>query len=241
MKSPATVSPPSAGTLFSSGSRRDFLKAAAAGSAAVAIPAMLSSCKLGDTTLGSTGPTGPTLTIDFSQGDTAYLEYLYCHKQVQADFYAKTVAAFTGSDLTTTEQSVISEIKNHELIHRDTLKAVLGPNALAVTPTWGSFSFKTASQSVVTARDFEDVTIGLINGMLQHLTVSSNIALLLEIHSVEGRHSAALRDELNPKSGTPTGFSPGASDQVYALSGVAAVVQPYVTETFQFTNAPAGL
>jgi len=240
MKSPATVSP-SSGSFIPSGNRRDFLKAAAAGSAVLAIPTLLSSCKVGETTLGTTGPTGPLLTIDFSKGDTAYLQFVYCHKQVQADFYTRLVAAFSGSDLTTTEQAIITEIKNHEVIHRDTLKAVLGADALSITPKFGSLAFKTASQSVTFARDIEDVTIGLINGMLQHLIQSSNIALLLEIHSVEGRHSAAIRDELVPKSGTPTGYSPGASDPAYALSGVGVVIQPYVTETFQFTNAPAGL
>ncbi|MBA3645954.1 MAG: ferritin-like domain-containing protein [Gemmatimonadaceae bacterium] len=243
MKSPATVSPSLAGKFFSSGNRRDFLKTAAAGSAAVAIPALLSSCKVGDTVIGTgnSGPTGPLLIIDFAKGDTAYLQFLYCHKQVQADFYARTVAAFTGSDLTATEQVVITDIKNHEFIHRDTLKAILGANALTVTPKFGSLAFKTASESVTFAGKYEDLTIGLINGMLQHLISSANIALLLEMQSVEARHSAAIRDELFPKSGASSGFSPGASDPAYALSGVAGVIQPFVTESFVFPNAPAGL
>lgn len=241
MKSPAKVSPSSAGKFFAPASRRVFLKAAAAGGAAVAIPGFLSSCKVGETSLGTAGPTGPLLTLDFSKGDPAYLQFVYAYKQVQTDLYVRAVAAFAGSDLTATEQAAMTEIKNHEIIQRDTLKAVLGADALAVTPKWGSVNFKQAADVVVTARNFEDVFIGLINGMLQHLISGTNIALLLEIHSVEARHSAALRDELVPKSGTQTGYSPGTSDPAYALSGVGVVLQPFVTETFQFTNAPAGL
>ena len=241
MKSRANVSPLAAGKFFPPGSRRDFLKAAAAVSAAVSLPTMLSSCKAGDKIVGTPGPSGPPLTFDFSKGDTAYLQFVYAYKQVQTDLYVRAIAAFTGSDLTATEQALMIEIKNHETIQRDTLKAVLGADALAVTPTWGTLNFKQAADVVVTARKFEDVSIGLINGMLQHLFSPANIALLLEIQTVEARHSASLRDELVPKSGTSTGYSPDTFDPAYPLSGVAAVLQPLVVETLQLTNAPSGL
>jgi hypothetical protein len=241
MKSPATVSPPSAGKFFAFGSRRDFLKTAAAGTAAAAIPVVFSSCKIGDTLNGVPGPSGTPLVLDFSRGDVAYLQFVYVYKQVQADLYARAVAAFTGSDLTTTEQSVFTDVKNHEAIHRDTLKAILGTDAITATPVWGTFNFKKAADVVPTAQRFEDNCVGLFNGMFQHLISPANIALLLEMHSVDARHSAAIRDELVPKNGGNTGFSPATADPAYPLSGVAAVLQPLINEVFQFTNAPAGI
>lgn len=242
MKSPATVSPSSAGKFFSSGSRRDFLKAAAAGSAAVAIPVVVSSCNLGDTINGIPAPSGPPLVLDFSKGDAAYLQFVYVYKQVLADLYARTVAAFTGSDLTATEQLVFTDLKNHEAIHRDTLKAILGTaDAMAATPTWGTLNFKKATDVVPLAQRFEDNCVGLFNGMFQRLISPTNIALLLEMESVDARHSAAIRDELVPKNGGGTGFSPGVADPAYRLSGVAAALQPLIKEVFQFTNAPAGI
>src|SRR5206468_11088392 len=104
-------SPPSAGRSFSSGSRRDFLRAAAVGGAAVALPGVLSSCKVGDTTAtGNPAGAGPVVTIDFSTGDTAFLKFLSVYKQVQLDLYTRVVAGFASSDLTTTEKSVIADI-----------------------------------------------------------------------------------------------------------------------------------
>ncbi|MDQ6717815.1 MAG: ferritin-like domain-containing protein [Gemmatimonadota bacterium] len=242
MKSPATVSPSSAGPLFSPGSRRDFLKAAALGGAAVAIPSLLTGCKVGETSLGTTGPTSALLTIDFSTGDTAYLKFLSVFKQVQADLYVKTAATFSTSDFSVTQQALITDIKNHEIIHRDTIAAVLGTsNAITVTPNWGSVNLKKAADVFSQAIRVEDVSIGLLNGMLQHLLSSANIALLLSIQSVDGRHSAALRDDQLPKSGTPSGYSPGVSDGAYALSSVGASLQGVIVETLQYTNAPAGL
>ena len=242
MKSPVTVSPPVAGGKIAFGSRRDFLRAAAVGGAAVAIPSLLTGCKIGETSLGTAGPTGPLLTIDFSSGDTAYLKFLSVYKQIQADLYVRMVAGLSTSDFTVAEQALVTEIKNHEIIHRDTIAAVLGTiNAVSPTPKWGTTNFKKAADILVLAYKFEDISVGLVNGMLQHLTSSANIQFALEIQSVEARHSAALRDDLLPKNGSPTGFSPGTSDAAYALSGVAAVLQPLIVEALQFTNAPAGL
>src|SRR2546423_7669005 len=213
MKSSATVSPPVAGGRFASASRRDFLRTAAVGGAALAIPSLLTGCKVGETTLGPAGPTGPLLTIDFATGDTAYLKFLSVYKQVQADLYTKMVATLSTSDLTTAEQALVTEIKNHEIIHRDTIAAILGTtNAVVVTPKWGNTNFKKASEIMQSAINFEDVSVGLYNGMLQHFILSSNIQFALEIQSVEARHAAALRDDRVPKNGSPTGFSPGSSD-----------------------------
>jgi hypothetical protein len=243
MKSPATVSPPSPGRNFSSASRRDFLRAAAATGAAATLPSLLSGCQLGDTTFGSTStPTGTPLVIDFAGGDIAFLKFVSIYKQVQAEVYTKTVAAFTTSDLTTAQQAMVSEIKNHEAIHRDTVAGVLG-STNQVTPTlkFGNTDFKTASSILNIMISFEDVGVGLLNGMIQRLISSANIAFLLEMQSVEARHSASLRDLLSPKNGTPAGFSPGTADGSYTVSGVAAQLQFYITEQLQFTNAPAGL
>jgi hypothetical protein len=225
------------------GSRRDFLRAAAVGGAVVAIPSIFGACKVGET-LNGTNPTtsGPLLTIDFATGDTAFLKFLSVYKQVQADFYTNIVANFATSDLTTTQQALVTDIKNHEVIHRETIKAVLGSsNAITPTPKWGTTNFKKASEIMQTAVNFEDVSIGLYNGMLQRILSASNLSLLLEIQSVEGRHSAALRDNLLPKSGTPTGYSPGTADASYPLSLVGAQIQTIIVETLQYTNAPAGL
>lgn len=226
--------------IFQPGTRRDFVKTAAAGGVALALPTLLGSCKLGDgisTTTG--GGLGTPLVFDFSKGDTAFLQFLYCYKQLEADLYAQAIAKFSTSGFTTAEQALLTEIHNHELVHRDTLKGILGAaNDFTVSPLWSGTNFNDHASILSLAISFEDVSIGLHNGMPQHLLSATNIGILLELVSVEGRHSASLRDDDLPNTAT---FSPSSLDPSYAPSQVAGAIQPYLNDNLQFINAPTGI
>lgn len=242
MTSRVTVHPDPAGKLTASGSRRDFLKVAAAGGAAVALPALLSGCELGETVINNNAPSGPALVFDFALGDPTRIKFLYCFKQLQADLYIRMAATLATSDFTAADQALVLEIRNHEVIHRDTLKAILGPaNDFTITPKWGSTDFKKRNSSLSLAVQFEDVSVGMYNGILQHFISNANIAFALEMVSVEARHSAALRDNFNPKTGTTDGFSPSSADPAYAPSTVGSAIQQYLNDVLQFANAPTGI
>ena len=59
----------------------------------LALPSLLESCKLGEgiTTITGGGQGNP-LVFDFNKGDTAFLQFTYCYKQLQADMYAQAMA-----------------------------------------------------------------------------------------------------------------------------------------------------
>ena len=70
------------------------------------------------------GP-NPSGSVDLGSGDTGVLNYAYALEQLEAAFYTQVVASFyTGA--TAEEQTILTDIRNHEVIHRDFLKAALG-------------------------------------------------------------------------------------------------------------------
>ena len=240
MKSSVTVSPARAGKSYGAGTRRDFLKVAAAGGVAVALPSVLGSCKLSDTTAATTpAGTGAALTFDFAQGEVTFLRFLYCFKLLQVDLYTQTVAKLSSSNLTTAEQALVTTIRNHDLVHRDTLKALIGTaNLFTITPFWSSMNFASRTDLLPVAMNFEDASIGMYNGIVQHLLTSGDIALALEIATVEARHSAALHDDYTPNSGT---FATASQDPSYSLTGIAIAMQDFMYDHIIFSNAPSGI
>ena len=63
-------------------------------------------------------------------GDVGILNYAYALEQLEAAFYTQVAASFYAG-ITTEEQQILTDIKNHEVIHRDYLKAALGSQAIA--------------------------------------------------------------------------------------------------------------
>jgi TAT (twin-arginine translocation) pathway signal sequence. len=226
--------------VFQPGSRRDFLKAAALGGAVVALPSLLTSCKLGDGVgTVTSGGQGNPLVFDFANGDTAILQFLYCFKQLQADMYAQIAAKFTAAGYSATEQSLYTDLRNHSLVHRDTLKAVLGASFdFTISPLWSGTNFSDKSGALTLAISFEDVSVGMYNGCVQRFVAAKPVALALEIVTVEARHSSALRNLDLPNSGS---FAPTSQDPAYPLSSVAGAIQPYLNDRLQFVNAPTGI
>jgi Ferritin-like domain/TAT (twin-arginine translocation) pathway signal sequence len=239
MRSSATVSPARAGTVFSAGSRRDFLKVVAAGGVAAALPSLLTSCNVSDVTSNSQAGTGTLLQFDFGQGEVTYLRFLYCYKLLQVDLYTQMVAKFSSTNFTTAEQALVTTIRNHELVHRDTLKALVGTaNDVTITPYWSSANFANRTDVLPLAMNFEDASVGMYNGIVQLLFTSNAIALVLEMVTVEARHVAALQDDYSPNTGF---FAPSSQDNSYTLTAIAQAIQPFLMERLSFLNAPSGI
>lgn len=220
-------------------SRRDFFKMMAVGGSVVFLPGIATACA----TMGSMGGansatagSGATVTIDFAKGDVAVLQFAYALEQLEADFYSRVVAAFSGSDLTPADQGVLADIKNHEIIHREFLKTALGSNGFSLTPTYPNVNFSNRASVLGTARAFEDLGVAAYNGAGQYLTDPGNLTLAGKIVSVEARHSAAIRRMLSPHTGD---FAPNAFDNVFSPAKVAGVAQGFIVDHLAFANAPS--
>jgi len=239
MASNSTLVVSNAAQLGSARTRRDFLRIMGIGGTLVLLPSVLSSCSnnnngIVDPGTGAGPGTGSTVTIDFSKGDIAVLQFAYALEQLEADFYTKVVAA--SSNLTAEERLVMADLKNHEIIHREFLKIALGTNAsFSLTPTYPGVDFSNRTSVLATARTFEDLGVSAYNGAAQYLTSTANLLVAGKIVSVEGRHASAIRDLINPKS---VDFAPSPFDDAFSPAKVAGAAQGFIVDKLAFANAP---
>ena len=220
-------------------SRRDFLRVVGVAGAATALPAFMSACDSSSTTEPTNGlpASGGPLVIDFAQGDPAILQFALVLEQIEAEFYTRVVNAFEGSSVTVGEQSVLTEIRNHEIAHRELLRGVLGASGAPVaTPTFAGINFADRAAVLAAAKAFEDLGVAAYNGATQYLTTPANVLLVAKIVSVEARHAASIRDVLSPST---TEFSPNATDEVFRPATIAASIQANLVDKLGFLNAPA--
>lgn len=169
--------------------RRDFLKFTGAGLAGVALLG-LSSCKKDrndDVDMGGDG-------FYFGSGDIAILNYAYALEQLEAAFYIKVVnSPFSG--ITDMEKSFFTDIRDHEIAHREFFKKALGEKAiLDLEFNLSGINFSSRDSVLATAKTFEDLGVSAYNGAGWLIKDVSYLLLAGKIVSVEARHAAWIRD-----------------------------------------------
>ncbi len=221
--------------LWEPGTRRSFLRLMGIGGAAVFLPSMLTAC--GDDDDDIMGPgTGSTVTIDFSKGDVAVLQFAYALEQLEADFYTRVASNFSASGLNSAEQAIFVDIKNHEVIHREALKTVLGAsNGFTLNPVYNGVNFSSRASLLATALAFEELGVAAYNGAAQYLTSANNLLVAGKIVSVEARHASAIADLNSPKTAA---FAPKAFDDAFSPTKVANAAQAFITEKLAFAGSP---
>jgi hypothetical protein len=164
------------------------------------------------------------------------LQFAYALEQLEADYYTRVVAAFGSSNLSSAEQALLGDVKNHEVIHREFLKAALGAsNGFTITATYPGVSFNSRTSVLATAAAFEDLGVAAYNGAAQYLSNATYLTLAGKIVSVEARHASAIHDLISPKSDA---FAPQAFDDAFSPPKVATMAQSYIVDKLAFANAP---
>ncbi len=217
-------------------SRRDMLRAAGLGGVAL----LLAGCKSGATDLFA--PDTPSLaivtddgiTLDFST-DIDVLNYAYALEQLEASFYIQVVA---GTNFTTmfaaNEQRVLIDLRDHEIAHRDFLAAALGGARLPdLTTNFSAVNFDSRTSILQTARTFEDLGVSAYNGAARYLANPAFLIIAGKIVSVEGRHAAAIRDLLAPRT---SAFAPNAFDEANTPQFVLNAADPFIEEQITVIN-----
>lgn len=218
--------------LWDKSTRRDFMRLMGIGGAIVLAPSILTSCDDDDPT--GPGGTGQTVTIDFARGDIAVLQFAYALEQLEADFYTRVASSFASSGLSSAEQTIFADIKNHEVIHREALKTILGAaNGFTLTPVYSGVNFNNRTSILQTAKAFEELGVAAYNGAAQYLGNVTNLLVAGKIVSVEARHASAIADLIAPKT---TAFAPKAFDDAFSPAKVASAVQPFITEKLAFAG-----
>jgi hypothetical protein len=226
-------------TLHAVTSRRKFLRVLGLGGTIALLPTIAAACDSNSSTEPGNGipGSGNPVLIDFALGDVAIVQLASVVEQIEADFYSRVVAGFETSNIAASEQTVLTDIRNHELAHRAFLDGTLGTDAaVPIITTFRGVSFADRTAVLAAARTLEDLGIATYNGAAQYVTSTATLLALAKIVSVEGRHSSTIRDLQEPKT---VAFSPAASADAWRPAKSALSIQNYLVDKLAFANMPA--
>lgn len=172
--------------------RRTFLKYAGMGAAILSAGSVLSSCSKDDD--------GDDSGVSLGSGDIAVLNYAFALEQLEAAFY--TQVALTPYDgISEAERTLLTDIRDHEIAHREFFRKALGGNAIGnLEVNFSSIDFKSREKVLTVAQTFEDLGVSAYNGAGKFITTPDYLVLAGKIVSVEARHAAYIRDLLNANS-----------------------------------------
>jgi len=204
-------------------SRRKLL--AVTGSSAAAA-SLLVACGGGSSSDDSSDAGGSAAdeTSQFGDGDSGILNYLLTIEHLQVDFYAELTKS---RRLTAAARKAVGEkFGEEEEKHVSRLTEVaekLGGKPASKPQT--KFSLNTDVGTLEVASTLENVGAAAYLGQLPKIESDSVLAAVLSIHSVEGRHAAAI-DDLLGKEVTPDGaFAKPAS-----VKSVLESIKPFLVE-----------
>lgn len=213
--------------LGSVASRRSFLRALGVGGTVVLLPSVFAACKESTSSIAEPRVqdqfrTQQTVSLNLSN-DIGILNYAYALEQLEAGFYSAVFAAPVFQQLPTAEQEVITDLRNHEVIHRDFLKTALGSNAIGALQADFSSLLKDRATVLAAARQFEDLGVAAYNGAGKYLRDAGYLTLAGKIVSVEARHAAAIRDILDP---TGMAFASNMFENILDANAVERAFEP---------------
>ncbi|MVN22347.1 ferritin-like domain-containing protein [Mucilaginibacter arboris] len=173
--------------------RRQFLRYAGAGTAAVGLLAA-EACKKDRNSY-----TG----VYLGSGDIGILNYAYALEQLEAAFYIQVVGNTNFKTIfpSTSEQNLFTDIRDHEVAHREFFKAALGTSAIpALQVNFTSIDFTTRAGVLAASKSFEDLGVSAYNGAGYLIQNPDYLTFAGKIVSVEARHAAYIRDLIAPNS-----------------------------------------
>lgn len=241
------LAPPLPPEAASGRSRRDFLRSAGLAGVTLVIPGVLAACA--DTL--TPDPVSPSFSkatdnpsfsrpgavvLNFKD-DIGVLNYAYALEQLEAAFYIRVLATpYAG--LGGHELLLLTDVRDHEVVHRDFLKAALGTKRIPdLDVDFSSIDFNSRTSVLQTAKAFEDLGVGAYNGAAKYLDNTDYLVVAGKIVSVEARHAAAIRDLLDvPRTIGMRSFAPSAFDPAYDPNFVISQADAYITTKIVVVN-----
>lgn len=178
--------------------RRSFLRYAGTGATLVTLTltgiAGISGCSKDDSPNPGNGG------VNLGSDDIGILNYAYALEQLEAAFYTQVIAS-PFSSITDGEMALLTDIRDHEIAHREFFKAALAAKAIAgLEVDFSKIDFTSRESVLGTAKAFEDLGVSAYNGAGSLLKTPAYLVLAGKIVSVEARHAAYLRDLVTPGS-----------------------------------------
>jgi hypothetical protein len=146
----------------------------------------------------------PNNGLDVGAGDTGILNFAYTMEQLQAAFFTKVAANLYTPNLSG-ELAMYTSIRDHDILHREFLKAILKDSALpALTPDFTSINFADRTSVILAAKAIKNTCLMGYCGVSPFIHSTDYLILVGKVSSVEARHIARISDFVIP--GTFTGI-----------------------------------
>jgi len=210
--------------------RRSFLQYAGAGAAGIALIA--AGCKK-DNQSSDDG-------VNLGSGDIGILNYAYALEQLEAAFYAAVIQT-PYANIPANELALLTDIRDHELAHREFFKKALGTNAIpGLEVNFSGINFTQRDSVLATAKAFEDLGVAAYNGAGRLIKSADYLVLAGKIVSVEARHAALIRDLIsNGTFADSTVVDANGLDLAYTPSKVLSMAQAFVKTKINGSNLPS--
>lgn len=211
--------------------RRSFLQYAGAGVAGVALIA--AGCKKDKSTPGlDTG-------VDLGTGDIGILNYAYALEQLEGAFYDAVVKS-PYANIPANELALLTDIRDHELAHREFFKKALSTSAIvSLQVDFSSINFADRTSVLNAAKAFEDLGVTAYNGAGKLIKTAKYLEVAGKIVSVEARHAALIRDLIsNGSFADSTAVDANGLDGARTPIQVLTIAKTYLKTAINASNLP---
>lgn len=177
--------------------------------------------------------------VDLGSGDEGILNYAYALEQLEAAFYTQVIMTqFSG--ISSLEATLLTDIRDHEIAHREFFKTALGDKAIMdLEVDFSSIDFGSRDSVLATAKAFEDLGVSAYNGAGRLIVTPDYLVLAGKIVSVEARHAALIRDLISMGSfADDTVIDANGLDVTRKPSEVLTIAQPYIKTVINGANLP---
>ena len=177
--------------------------------------------------------------VDLGTGDVGILNYAYALEQLEAAFYTQVIATqFSG--ISSSEVTLLTDIRDHEIAHREFFKTALADKAIMdLEVDFSSIDFGSRDSVLATAKAFEDLGVSAYNGAGRLIETADYLVLAGKIVSVEARHAALIRDLIMMGSfADDTAIDANGLDLARKPAEVLVIAQPYIKTVLNADNLP---
>ena len=177
--------------------------------------------------------------VDLGSGDIGILNYAYALEQLEAAFYTQVIMS-QYSGMSSTELTLLTDIRDHEIAHREFFKTALADKAIIdLEVDFSSIDFGSRDSVLGTAKAFEDLGVSAYNGAGRLIETADYLTLAGKIVSVEARHAALIRDLIMMGSfADDTAIDMNGLDLTRKPKEVLVIAQPYIKTTINADNLP---
>ncbi len=185
------------------------------------------------------GSDGAKAVVNLGSGDIGILNYAYALEQLEAAFYIQVMAT-PYSGMSAKEREYLTDIRDHEIVHREFFKNVLGNRRIGgLIVDFSSINFSSRASVLGTAKVFEDTGVSAYNGAGELIENADYLLYAGKIVSVEARHAAAIRDFLSYGSFADSTAVNSMGLDLYATPPeVLASIAPFVKTKILAQNLP---